>query len=96
MNENFENNFNESEAVEVPEQQPQPVVEPEKKEEPIIPNYVQRTYGNYGNTNQYMPYGNYVPYNKPEAEKKPSKGKKKGVVIAFSLDKKDLLRTSFL
>ena len=85
MNENFENNFNESEIVEKPEQQPQPVVEPEKKEEPTTQGYAQQTYGNYGNTNQYMPYGNYAPYNKPEAEKKPSKGKKKGVVVAFSL-----------
>ena len=85
MNENFENNFNENESVEVPEQQAQPVVEPEKKEEPITPVYAQPTYANYGNTNQYMPYGSYTSYNKPEAEKKPSKGKKKGVIVALSL-----------
>ena len=94
MNENFENNFNENETVEMPEPQPaiesetkeEPIaVEPEKREAPITQGYAQPPYANYGNTNQYMPYGSYAPYNRPEAEKKPSKGKKKGVIIAFLL-----------
>lgn len=74
MNENFEKDINETTE--------NPVVEPEKESEPKTEPYVQRTYGNYGNSNQYMPYGSYASYNRPEAEKKASKGKKKGVIIA--------------
>ncbi len=74
MNENFEKDINETAE--------NPVIEPEKVSEPKTEPYVQRTYGNYGNSNQYMPYGSYAAYNRPEAEKKPSRGKKKGVIIA--------------
>ena len=74
MNENFEKDINDTTE--------NPVIEPEKVSEPKTEPYVQRTYGNYGNSNQYMPYGSYTQYNRPEAEKKPSKGKKKGVIIA--------------
>lgn len=74
MNENFEKDINETTE--------NPVIEPEKVSEPKTEPYVQRTYGNYGNSNQYMPYGSYAAYNRPEAEKKPSRGKKKGVIIA--------------
>ena len=83
MNENFENNINEK--VETPIQKPEQVVETEKKEEPVTQPVVQPPYVNYGNANQYTQYGNYTPYSRPEAEKKPSKGKKKGVIVALSL-----------
>ena len=80
MNENFEKDINET--TENPVVEPEKTIEPEKVSEPKTEPYVQRTYGNYGNSNQYMPYGSYGQYNRPEAEKRPSKGKKKGVIIA--------------
>lgn len=79
MNENFEKDINET--TENPVQEPGKV-EAEKVSEPKAEPYTQRTYGNYGNSNQYMPYGSYSTYNRPEAEKKQSKGKKKGLIIA--------------
>ncbi len=92
MNENFEKDTNET--TENPVQEPEKKVEPQRVNEPKAPPYGQPSYGNYGsnnyygnsgnygNTNQYMPYGNYSAYNRPEAEKRTSKGKKKGVMIA--------------
>lgn len=50
---------------------------------PYVPNQPTNTpnnsYNTYYNGSQYMPYGNYM---KPEAPKKPSKGKKKGIITA--------------
>ena len=80
MTENIENNINETGGS--------PIREPERvrdvQTQQSNPN-TPPSFANYGNTNQYMPYGTYMPYQKPEAPKTPSKGKKKGIVVAMAI-----------
>lgn len=76
MNENFDNNINNTENKTyntTPPPYSQPVTPP------VTPPGAQYTPPVY---NQYAPYGNFQPP-KPEAPKKASKGKKKGLIIAI-------------
>lgn len=65
----------------------QPVTESEQVHTAPVTNqpssYTPPVYGNgqYVKSSQYMPYGSY-PNVQPPAEKKPSQGKKKGLIIA--------------
>ena len=77
MNENFERDINQT--GETPQEKNENMVKPENTNfQQPTPNFQPV----YGNTNQYMPYGVYAPVKNPEAEKKSSKGKKKGLVVA--------------
>lgn len=93
MDENMNKDFNmggEENTAGIPKEEP--VTPPEQnyapKKEPVTPptgytpNYnPQYTYSNQ--TNQYMPYGSYnYGNNSQEAQKKKSKGKKKGGIVA--------------
>lgn len=83
MNEHFDN-INDNVT---PEQSAQPPIEPTQPQQPTVnygyrPNYNPNMSGAYGNSNQYMPYSSYMPTVKPEAEKAPSKNKKRGAFIA--------------
>ncbi len=86
MNENFENNLN---GTNEGANNTNPVQEPPKPpytQTPPTNSYygrpINNQYNGY-NSNQYMPYGSYQKAVKPEAEKKPSKNKKKGLIIAI-------------
>lgn len=80
MNENFENNINGANGN---NQEPVRPVEPQASQQQTNYSQPNNPYsGYYANSNQYMPYGNYYRAPKPETEKKPSKNKKKGLIIA--------------
>lgn len=71
MSENFDNEKNSAEKkADVP-----PVTNPSSYKPPVYNS------GQYSSSNQYMPYGSY--YQQPEAEKSPSKNKKKGFITAL-------------
>ncbi len=76
MNENFDNNINNTENQQstTPPPYTQPVTPP------VTPPGAQYTPPVY---NQYATYGNYNQAPKPEAPKKASKGKKKGIIVAI-------------
>lgn len=77
MNESFENNINNTEnqpSGTTPPPYSQPVTPP------VTPPGAQYTPPVY---NQYATYGNYNQPPKPEAPKKASKGKKKGLIVAI-------------
>ncbi len=79
-NNNFENNTNNGGEFEGAKQTPPPYSQPFTP--PVTPpnqQYTPPTYNQYGG-----PYG-YVPPQQPEAKKKPSKGKKKGLIIAIAI-----------
>ncbi len=82
MTENFENNVNGTENT-----QQNGYSAPVTPTQPTNTQYtppVNNPYNTYYNGGQYMPYGSYVQPRppKPEAPKKASKGKKKGLIIA--------------
>lgn len=83
MNEQFDNTKDNA----VPEQSTQSPTEQTQPQQPTgsyeyKPNYNPNMNGAYGNSNQYMPYSSYMPNVKPEAEKVPSKNKKRGAFTA--------------
>lgn len=83
MNEHFDD----TKDTAVPEQPTQPQTEQTQSQQSAPnyeyrPNYNPNMSGAYGNSNQYMPYSSYMPNVKPEAEKVPSKNKKRGALIA--------------
>lgn len=80
MDQNFENNVNGTENT-----QQSNVSAPNTQSQPTNSYYtppVSNPYNTYYSGGQYMPYGSYQQQPKPEAPKKPSKGKKKGLIIA--------------
>ena len=76
MNENFDNNMNTEKQAETTT----PPVYERPVTPPVTPPGAQYTPPVY---NQYATYGNYGQPPKPEAPKKESKGKKKGLVVAI-------------
>lgn len=79
MDQNFEQNTNNAGQENTPVT---PNPQPSGQYRPPVNNQYNSYYGN----GQYMPYGSYgYSYQKPEAEKKPSKGKKKGLVVAIAI-----------
>ena len=79
MDQNFEQNTNNAGQENTPVT---PNPQPSGQYRPPVNNQYNSYYGN----GQYMPYGSYgYSYQKPEAQKKPSKGKKKGLVIAIAI-----------
>ncbi len=78
MNENFENNINgQGSTNSNPTQNPQ--TPPNSYYTPPVSN---PNFNNTYNSNSYMPYGTYQRAPQPEAPKKPSKNKKKGLIVA--------------
>ena len=81
MTENYENNVNSTENTN------NNYSAPVTPQQPVNPQYtppVNNSYNTYYNGGQYSPYGNYAQprVQKPEATKKASKGKKKGLIVA--------------
>lgn len=80
MDQNFENNINGTENT-TENTDSAPVTPPVNNTQYTPP--VTSQYNTYYSGGQYTPYGSYVTPPKPEAPKKASKGKKKGLVIAI-------------
>lgn len=97
MNDNFENEMNSVDGNSQSEEQKpagneasaQPVenvgnTEYKSAQSTDRQNFANPIYGEYSNSNQYMPYGSFNSYG-PEAPKKATKGKKAGIVIAVMI-----------
>lgn len=81
MDQNFEQNTNNA-----GQQQNSSPVTPNPQVSGQYRPPVNNQYNSYYGNGQYMPYGSYGhAYQKPEAQKTPSKGKKKGFVIAIAI-----------
>lgn len=84
MNDNFEKEINEIEenVVEKSVEEVKEVTSVEENVNNTPPKASSQSFIPPVYQNQYMPYGNYAPIEKPEAKKEASKGKKKGIIIA--------------
>ncbi len=86
MNENFENNINGGQGT--PNTNPTSNTQ-NTQTPPTNPYYTPHVsnpaFNGAYNSNGYMPYGAYQKAPQPEAPKKPSKNKKKGLVIAIAI-----------